>query len=520
VRIRFRSLAAAGLVLAAAAMPVLPGAKADEGGLSSPNVSHVANLKYPVKDYQPSFFPEDLADTGIDIGHAQAGTDMETTTLTVDGQPRDFVVGGTYENGLQLVDVTDPVHPVLAQSYDCQVAQGDVQVFTRDGHTYALYAADDISGSTDRNSTCFLDVGFPGGRNGYGTFIMDITNPYVTEGPDRVRAVGFATWRWGSHNTTIDPSGSFIYNSNQDLEPSYQIEVFDIRGDNLTSPKLAYKLPLSTGLGPHDITFNADGSRAYVAALSHSLILDTTDLAAPKVVGTVVDPAISIHHQADPITVDDPILGTRTFMVVSDELAGVIQGSGACPGGGLHIYDVTGDLERTPVKVGAFFIPQVAPPGQVAHLRCSAHVFRAYKAPDGRNLMTIAWYGAGVRVLDISGLAGVAVGIENGIGTVGAGIKQIGYFFFPDDQTFPGSYGSETWSAKVHHFDPDGSAYIFANDLVRGFDVYRFDASKPEAVDPGEWLAGTTPALRTPSRAEYKPFCVLIAERNGGGGVK
>lgn len=502
-------------LLAGMLLPGLEGAKAEATGIGSPNMGHVANLKYPVKDYQTEQLPDDLTggivDT-VDIGHAQGGTDLELTTLTVNGEPRDFAVGGSYENGLQLVDVTDPENPVLAQTYDCQIAQGDVQIFSRDGRTYALFAADDISASRNTNSQCFLDVDFLGGRQGYGTFIIDITNPYVSTGADRVRAIGFAKWRWGSHNTTISPDGNFIYNSNQDLEPKYQIEVFDISGANLTNPQVVAQLPLQTGAGPHDVTFNASGSRAYVAALTHSVVLDTTNLADPKVIGTVIDPAISIHHQADPITVTDPVLGERTYMVIADELAGVIQGSGACPGGGLHIYDVTGDLERAPLKVGAFFIPQVAPPGQTAHLRCSAHVFRAYETPDGRDLMTIAWYGAGVRVLDISGLVGVSVGLQNGIGNVGPGIRQIGWFYFANETDFPGVEGSETWAVKVHHFENDGSAYLFASDLVRGFDVYRFDANAPESTETGEWLDPQAAALAhpIPVGAETRPFCVIL----------
>lgn len=508
---RVRRLGLAALVLGAAALPTVPAAKADSVvGIGSSNLTHVQNLKYPVRDHKPEYL-EGIKETGLDISKAQGGTDLELTTLTVDGVARDFAVGGSYRNGLQLVDVTNPEAPVLAQAYDCYIGQGDVQVFHRDGRTYALYASEDNSTYTNRNSQCFLDVDFAGGREGYGTFIIDITNPYVTDGPDRVRAVGFAKWRWGSHNTTISPDGNFIYNSNQDLIPTYQIEVFDISGANIFNPQVVAKLPLLTGAGPHDITFNAEGTRAYAAALTHTVVIDTTTLASPKVIGSVIDPAISIHHQADPITINDPILGTRTFLVISDELAGVVQGSGVCPGGGLHIYDVTGELELAPLKVGAFFIPQVAPPGQLTHRRCSAHVFRAYEDANGRDLMTIAWYGAGIRVLDISGLVGVSLGLQNGLGNVGPGIKQIGWRYFPNDQGFPGSFGSETWAVKIHHFEADGSAYLFASDLVRGFDVYKFDANAPESSESGDWLdAAAASAVRAPAGAETKPWCVLL----------
>ncbi|HLG01074.1 MAG TPA: hypothetical protein VI916_11410 [Acidimicrobiia bacterium] len=503
---------------------IQPSAAAES--VNTPNMSHVANLQYPTEVY-PLGTPFEYE---LEFGYEdptvppQGGSDLETTTLIADvgngAESRDFVVSGAYRNGLQLIDVTDPENPVIAQTFGCGMAQGDVQIFSRAGRTYALFGQDDISGHALYTTKCFQDalaiygIGTPQSPGdvdaieGYGTLIIDITNPYDSTSANRVRTVGWAREWDGSHNTTIDPTGNYIYNSNQDLIPKtplggqaiYRMEVFDIQ--NLANPIKVAEVPFSMGAGPHDVTFSADGNRAYVAALTHTVVLDTTNKAAPTVIGVIEDPAITIHHQADPIDIDG-----RRFLVISDELAGVIEGLAACPGGGLHIYDVTGDLEKTPLKVGFFAIPQVAPPLQ-DHLRCTAHVFRAY--PE-QGIMTIAWYGAGVRVLDISNLAGVSVGLDpNLTGSLGAGIKELGSFYFPQTET---QVGSQTWAAKIHEFEADGSAYIFANDLDRGFDVYHYDAGAPSASDPGTWLAGqdvlhtlgpaavtTTPAL---------PYCAL-----------
>lgn len=80
------------------------------------------------------------------------------------------------------------------------------------------------------------------------------------------------------------------------------------------------------------------------------MIFDTTDPGTPKQLGVVIDPAVSVHHQADPFDLDG-----RRFMIISDELAGVIVPSRVCGGGGgLHVYDITGPLEAAPVKVGFF----------------------------------------------------------------------------------------------------------------------------------------------------------------------
>jgi hypothetical protein len=413
-------------------------------GDGSPNMAHVANL-----DYQRRY---DQA--------GPVGTDLELATVS----GRDYAFAGTYRNGLQVIDVTDPARPQVVAVYDCAVAQGDVQVFSQGGRTLATYTADDIETETRPESGCYRELGVDPAQP-YGTFIVDVTDPRAPRG------VGFVPIPAGSHNQTVHPGGRYLYNSNADLTAPGVIEVIDIADP--TRPRQVATLSLGPGLSSHDVTFNADGTRAYSAALTHSLVIDTSDPARPRVVGSIVDPSINIHHQADPVTVDDPLLGRRTFLVVTDELAGA-AGNGVCPGGGLHVYDITGDRERLPVKVGFFAIPDTRPAND--SLRCTAHVLRMY--PEHK-LLTIAWYSAGVRVIDISGLAGVSAGLP-----VDAGMREIGYYAFPD---------SDTWSAKTNRIAPDGSFFLFANDIARGFDVYRFrgpeGAGEAGLVGGGRWLS-------------------------------
>jgi hypothetical protein len=310
------------------------------------------------------------------------------------------------------------------------------------------YTADDISSETFTESGCYQDVGIT--ETAYGTFIVDVTDPR------NPTTVSFVPFERGSHNQTVHPSGRYLYNSNADLAAVAvpAIEVVDIT--DLRNPVPVTELPLGTGLDSHDITFSADGTRAYSAALTHTLVIDTTDPASPAIVGRIVDPAVNIHHQADPVTITDPLLGERTFLVVTDELAGA-AGNLVCPGGGLHVYDITGPLERLPVKVGFFDIPDISATTG-SSITCTSHVLRMY--PE-QGLMTIAWYARGVRVIDISSLAGVSAGLP------GPGMREIGHLWFDD---------SDTWSAKALRIEDDGSFYIFGNDINRGLDVFRFTA--------------------------------------------
>lgn len=443
----------------------VPSANAGRG---SANVTPVANITYPVTAGWPR----------------PGGTDLEFTTIG----GRSLAVTGSYQNGMRIIDITDPTDPSVVSTYDCKIYQADIQIFARAGRTYVSYAVDDYS-RTNVQSACFRDVGHTFGNIAYGSFIIDITDP------SSPRAISFAPLAEGSHNATIDPSGRYLYNSNADLGGAGVIEIFDLA--NLTNPVKTKVLDLGITFPSHDITFSEDGTRAYVAALISTKILDTTDPANPIVVGTIVDPTVNIHHQADPITIQDPVLGERTYIIVTDEIGGA-EGNGACPGGGLHVYDATGDLEANPVPVGFFDLPDTRIVNQ--RLRCTAHVMRVY--PD-QKIATIAWYAAGVRVLDLSGLAGLSVGSE-ATGSVGAGIRQIGWYAF--DKT-------DTWAVKApaDGFESDGSFYMYGSDQLRGFDVYRFDAEATVAADAGRWRAQAPALPFTGARdaATYRLACVV-----------
>lgn len=462
-----------------------PAAPAEEG-THSPNMRHIANLEYKNAYGQTSSF----------------GTDLEFARLRARGRMKDFALAGTYRNGLQIIDISRPTKPKIASVYDCAIAQGDVQVFKRGKSTFAAYTADDISSDTNTSSGCYKDIGIKSyGKTPYGTFIANITNPY------KPKTVSFVPIEAGSHNQTVHPSGRYLYNSNSDLAGPGVIEVIDI--SNFSKPKTVKTLDLGPGLNSHDVTFDKKGNRAYSAAVSHSLIIDTSRPAKPEIIGRIVDPSINIHHQSDPVTIKDPIVGKRKFLVVTDELAGA-AGNGACPGGGLHVYDITGDLEQTPVKVGFFNAPQVSPAGTGGigpvggrSLTCTAHVLRMYPK---QGIMTIAWYNAGVRVIDISGLAGSSAGIEQS-GSVGAGMKEIGHYYFPD---------SDTWSVKTNKFAKNGSFYLYGNDINRGFDVYRFDSKAKKSATPGSWLSPQeASSLLTsntrPIGEDNAPICLIPA---------
>ena len=255
------------------------------------------------------------------------------------------------------------------------------------------------------------------GKN--GTFIVELTNPLAP------KTVSFVGVEQGTHNHTIHPSGNYLYNSNSDLITSIQpaIEIYDISSFATPHKVKELALPTRPGLGTesHDITFNTAGDRAYSAALSQGVIINTTNPARPTIVSSFLDPTINVWHQMDPFTMTDAQGNRREFLIAEDEVAGAI-GTGQCPNGGVHVYDITGDKELSPEKVGYWNIDDIRPTANVTD-SCTAHVFDIH---EREQMMTIAYYNGGVHVVDLSGLTGISLGDSTQVG--GPGMREIGYY--------------------------------------------------------------------------------------------
>jgi hypothetical protein len=481
---RLRTL---GVLVAACLTGIAPLSVAAEGeeGAHSPNMTYVKNIEYAARNGDnPNF-----------------GTDIEFFRI----EGRRYAFAGSYRNGLHIVDVTNPRASHVVAVYDCGVTQGDVQVFRRGdlgGRVFVTYTSDTFG---DGTSTCYKEAaarGFevlrPNGAGKNGTFIADVTRP---ENPT---TVSFVDVPQGSHNQTVHPSGKFLYNSNSDLINSFEpaIEIYDIRNIDKPKPVAELALPTRPGLGTesHDITFNSSGTRAYSAALSQGVIINTTKPARPKVITSFLDPAINVWHQSDPFTLTDPrTKKKRDFLIVEDEVAGAV-GTGQCPNGGVHIYDITGARERNPEKVGYWNIDEIRPTSNVTD-SCTAHVFDIHQRAQ---IMTIAYYNGGVRVVDISGLVGISLGDKSLPGE--QGMKQIGFYRTPN---------ADSWSAKTPYIDrKTGDFYLYGNDINRGLDIYFFDGSARRSRSPGVWMTPdeAEAALATRPKVELSPatafFCL------------
>jgi hypothetical protein len=457
-----RNWTAAACAVACTLVGVAPAAA--QQPVTSDNVTHVKQLGYEARNGT-------VPNYGTDIEFAKLGG-------------RQYALAGSYRNGLQIVDITKPQEARIAGVYDCGVTQGDVQVFRQadmPGRTFIAYTSDTFG---DGTSTCYREAAALGfnvrkangsGRN--GTFIAEVTDPTAP------RTVSFVEFTKGSHNMTVHPSGNWLYNSNSDLITSVAgkpgIEYTDISDLSKPGATKLLPLPIRPGLGTesHDITFNEDGTRAYSAALSQGVIIDTTDPGNPSIVTSFLNPAINVWHQADPFTLTDATGREREYLMVEDEYAGA-AGGGQCPNGGVWFYEITGELEKNPMLLGYFNIDEIRPTDDPALGRCTAHVFDIH---EDEQIATVAWYNAGSRVLDLSALTGVSLG---GAQLAGEGVREIGFARFP---------GGEAWSAKTPRIHPvTGDFYLYANDIERGLDIWKFEGDKPKpGKSRGRWMTGS-----------------------------
>jgi hypothetical protein len=93
------------------------------------------------------------------------------------GVQRTFAFAGSYYDGVDIIDVTDPANANRVAHYDCGIGQGDVQVFERDGRHYLLYADDAYDVFASQCTTEVPGRTFEEGSaadDGGGAYVVDV----------------------------------------------------------------------------------------------------------------------------------------------------------------------------------------------------------------------------------------------------------------------------------------------------------------------------------------------------------
>ena len=348
----------------------------------------------------------------------------------------DYLFTSTAEQasgGIRVFDIDKPGRPKLVASIPCSGSQAFLQI-SHDRKTLVV--------GEDANHPA--DVCFPAEQQGF--FTIDISNPR------KPKPAGFATDPRGGHTVTTHPTEPYVYVSHGEVAatdlPEY--DVWSIADPS--KPRYVTTSAVTGYHGPHDIVFNADGTRAVASSMTAIQVLDTSDPENPKELDVLQCPGCTHNHEAH-FTPD------QRHVVVSDETAG--GAAAACPMGALYFYEWDPDGSPYMDYVGEW---QPAEVGTAEGDRtnaglCTSHVFDV--SSDGTKVAA-SWHNGGVRVVDISEMAGV------GIGPHGDGAKELGWYV---------SKGADSWSAK---FDRTGR-FVFVNDRHAGLQVFRLGAKGSRA---------------------------------------
>lgn len=352
--------------------------------------------------------------------------------------PHVFVA--THNNGMHVVDASDPAAAREIATVPC--SGKDIGAIDFGTQVIVTISSQGDDGCPDANASG-------------GIRLVDVTDPAAPV------VLGQVPLRFGSHTHTPYGDTGFIYNSAYSLtnpREHHRSEIVDVR-DPL-NPVVAGELMFpdtSASHGCHDILAEPEYDRAICAGIDETMIWDATEPAMPKVMATLRNPLISIHHSVDTAR-------NGTLLLIGDEYAGVLAPAchpvGVAPTGAIWFYTIDG------YQFGGLqgFLP---PPAGDAGTVCTAHNFNVI---DGRDMAVAGFYGQGTLLIDFS------------------------------DPTSP---------TVVDHEVPGGSSWatyfykgaVFSGDGGRGLDVFLLtgDAPHEHAAAPAGALdvaAGAVRALR------------------------
>jgi hypothetical protein len=464
------------------------------------------------------------------------GTDIEFQSRSAADGVHDYAFLGTMGGGLRIFDITNPAQPHSAGAYADPGWQNDVQV----RGDVAVVGFDPV-GVNPSTSVCLQGKGASGGVDLVRLTYNAATANFTTSLIDCVSASPGG----GAHNSTLHPSGSWLAMVNPRTHGS--VDVVDLRS---SPPRRVYRIVqngslansacagaaagqcISNGRGgtwsPHDLSFSRDGKTMYVAAVGNDTVLvDVSNVlsGSAPLVGVAPNDSpptgdvgrnphdVSISHQSD-------VSSDGALLIVTDERGGGTSETTCNTNpngiiGGMHFWALqpiagvaasTGAAPASPKRIGGWFYPNpsllvdpLAPAllgiGRLERA-CTIHVFRAggngtagpgeiQSTFDGvsrlsnRQLVS-AHYGAGVWHIDFSQAPSALDGIAEDSRTTWANTR--GWNVMP---------GAETWSAKEY------KGHVYAGDMSRGFDVYRFTAcsdigcvTPPPPNSPGKASGG------------------------------
>jgi hypothetical protein len=381
---------------------------------------------------------------------AAVGSDIEFLEKKLeDGSLKRYAIIGSMGNGFNVIDITNPALPVLTGVFvDPGLNwQGDIQV-------------------NPKRNLVVLATQSPGATVSHGASdglaFVDVSDP------SRPTLLGVVNGLGGAaHNSTIIDD-RYIYTTGAARMVDYQ------------DPRNPVEIGQIPGMcAGHDITVDPNRPIAYNAcANANTEIWNVADARNPVKIATITDSRISIAHQADPSP-------DSSLLFITDERGGGLTNVNA-PGGGIHVYDISGKYIpgaslQTPRKLGGYWPPfngvaaSSTSSGVWGNLTAHNMTFQAE-----RWLLSIGWYTMGSWVTDLQYPTNDTGPYQEWKGTHAS---NGGPTTWGNTQGNILLEGDEVWSAKWTRFDdPLFDRYVFNSGITRGFDVLRYTGAMPQKV--------------------------------------
>lgn len=360
-----------------------------------------------------------------------------------------IAIAGSYD-GFRIIDITNPNRPREISRVLCNGAQGDVSVYG----DLVFRSVDSPQSSTSCDSTN-VTASTPGMFEGIQIFdIGDLENP--------VKIASIPT-DCGSHTHTLvpDPENDrvFLYVSSYPLgaaaigpncqPPHGYISIVEVPlSDPASATVTKYFLDPETEFGTwlgftfracHDISVFTDIDRAAAACMSEAQLWDISDPANPEFLWRYDNPAIN------PANID-------LFHSAAFSWDGKIVAFGDESGGGtaarcLDPDDDQGRIWFVDVETGEELASYKIPRSETG--TCTMHNFNFVPQKHGRYTLVSSSYTGGTTIVDVNKLLMGHSSAEAELG-----------WRKPD--------GGNAWSSYWYN------GYIYANDILRGLDVFHF----------------------------------------------
>jgi hypothetical protein len=314
---------------------------------------------------------------------------------------------------------------------------------------YVFISIDSPSSNTGDSNVCNNTQKSMGKE---GIRIVDISNPV------QPRQVRFVETDCGSHTHVLVPDGdkSYIYVQSYPLgaptptcnvASHRKISVIGFPTDDPSKAKVVSTPDVSPEIGCHDVGVYPERDIAVAACIGESQVWNIKDVAHPKLISRIVNPAIEIHHSA-------ALTWDGRYAVIGDEFAGSVTGE--ClgeqegPVGAFWIYDMKDP--SSPQLVSHYNVPRRGvpeTPEELGYIACTTHNFNILPMKDDkRYIAAIGYRASGLSVVDFSAPAHP---------------EEAAYYLQMNDGKIPDVWGAYWYNGRIYTND---------NGALRGVSVY------------------------------------------------